>query len=159
MALATKHRDKPHARIYAEWMHLPAWREMDCHARALIVELLTRYRPTDQNYIVLSDRRAADMLNCARPTAARAVARLVECRWLEIERIGRMDGPAGKRGSAYSLSMQPQHAGMRATMAFLQWHPANTDGQGCYHQRPKSEPFTDNNEAAHHTNGKSAQSE
>jgi Transcriptional regulators len=126
MALATKHRDKPHARIYAEWMLLPAWRTLDCHARALIVELLTRYRPTDENHIILSDRKAATMLNCARPTAAKAIAQLVERGWLEIERVGSMKGPRCKRGSAYALTAQPAHPGLRAELTFMNWQePAN----------------------------------
>ena len=142
--------DKPHARIYAEWRTLPAWKMMNCFARSLIVELHTAYRPTEENLIVLSDRRAASLINCSRPTAVKAVAKLEECGWLEVERVGRMTGAKEKRSNAYSLTAFPRYIGEAPKKAFLHWRPFNatankqaTNGQYLSQQRPINEPSED----------------
>ena len=140
--------DKPHARIYAEWRGLPAWKMMNCFARALLVELHASYRPTEENIITLSDRRAATLINCSRPTAVKAIARLEECGWLEVERVGGMTGAREKRTNAYSLTAFPRYIGESPKRVFLHWRPqgstANkkaTNGQDLSHQRPINEPL------------------
>ena len=142
--------DKPHARIYAEWRTLPAWKMMNCFARSLIVELHTAYRPTEENLIVLSDRRAASLINCSRPTAVKAVAKLEECGWLEVERVGRMTGAKEKRSNAYSLTAFPRYTGEAPKKVFLHWRPCEatankqtTNGQNLSQQRPINEPSED----------------
>jgi len=139
--------DKPHARIYAEWRTLPSWQNINCFARALLVELHTAYRPTEENLIVLSDRRAATLLNCSRPTAVKALARLEECGWIEVERVGSVTGAREKRSNAYSLTAFPRYTGEAPKRAFLHWRPreatANkeaTNGQKFDHQRSIIEP-------------------
>jgi hypothetical protein len=129
MALATKQRDAAHGRVYAEWLSLPAWRDMGAAPRALLIELLTKYRPTEPNFVELSDRKAASILGCSRPTAAKAVAKLVECGWLEVERHGGMKGRFSKRSSGYSLTMQPLFPGDAPTRAFMKWRPVRPHGQ------------------------------
>ena len=142
--------DKPHARIYAEWRTLPSWQNINCFARALLVELHTAYRPTEENLIVLSDRRAATLLNCSRPTAVKALARLEECGWIEVERVGSVTGAREKRSNAYSLTAFPRYTGEAPKRAFLHWRPreatANkqaTNGQNLSQQRPINEPSED----------------
>lgn len=128
--------DKPHARIYAEWLHLPAWRALSCFGKTLLVEMMAAYRPTGENRIELSDRRIASILNCSRQTAARAIAQLEECGWLEVERVGKMTGPRSKRSSAYSLSIFARITGEAPTKAFLRWRKPITNGLKYDQQRP-----------------------
>lgn len=139
--------DKPHARLYAEWRALPSWKEMNSHARALLVELHVSYRPTEENLILLSDRRAALLMNCSRPSAVKALARLEQCGWLEIERVGRTTGARANRSTGYSLTAFPRYIGEAPKRAFLHWRPiaatANkqaSNGQKLNQQRPTKEP-------------------
>jgi hypothetical protein len=115
--------DKPHARIYAEWLTIPAWKELTCYARALLIELLTKHRPISPNLISLSDRQIATLLNCARGTAAKAIVELEKCGWLEVECVGAMKGKRAKRASCYSLTRFPKITGDLPTEAYLHWRP------------------------------------
>ena len=142
--------DLPHGRIYVAWMLLPAWRQMSCPSRALLVELVTKYRPTAENLFVLSDRHVAGMLNCSRPTAARTLAELEECGWIEVERVGGMTGERSKRSSAYSLTTHARIIGESPTKSFEKWRPhiptaknVTTNGHYSSQQRPKLEPLLD----------------
>ncbi|MBP0579585.1 hypothetical protein J8I29_09725 [Labrys sp. LIt4] len=139
MALATKQRDRPHARLYAEWLHLPAWDALSPEAITLLVTLMARFRPFDGNCIALSDRQAAALAHCSRPTAVKAIASLVELGWLEIEAIGSFRGARDKRVSRYSLTCQPRYAGEPAKMTFLHWRPL-ASGQKENRKRPQSVP-------------------
>lgn len=139
MALATKQRDRPHARLYAEWLHLPAWDALSPEAISLLVTLMARFRPFDGNCIALSDRQAAALAHCSRPTAVKAIASLVELGWLEIEAIGSCRGVRDKRVSRYSLTCQPRYAGEPAKMTFLHWRPL-ASGQKENRKRPQSAP-------------------
>ncbi|MBV1701715.1 MAG: helix-turn-helix domain-containing protein [Hyphomicrobiales bacterium] len=142
--------DKPHGRIYATWMQLPAWREMSCFSRALLVELVTKYRPTTENLFALSDRQVADMLNCSRPTAAKTLTELEDRGWIEVERVGKMTGERAKRSSAYSLTTHARIIGESPLKTFERWRPykptaknVTNNGQYLSQQRPKIEPFHD----------------
>jgi len=146
MPLASKQRDRPHARVYAECMHLPAWKALKPEAIALLVTVMATYRPNDGNEFQISDRRAAELARCSRPTAVKALASLVETGWLEIETIGKMTGGLDKRGSRYSLTCQPRYLGEQAKMTFLHWRQFS-DGQKRNRRRPKSEPPTAKNHA------------
>lgn len=146
----SKYWDEPHGRIYVAWMLLPAWRKISCPSRALLVELVTRYRPTMENLFALSDRHVAEMLNCSRPTAAKTLAELEECGWIEVERVGGITGERAKRASAYSLTTHARIIGESPTKAFIKWRPCistakNVPINGHYssQQRPKLEPLID----------------
>lgn len=134
--------EKPHVRIYLEWMLLPAWVELSVYARALLPEILRLYKPSQQNWIELSDRRAAIILKCSRPTAAKTLAELVECGWLDVERVGQMSGKYSRRASAYSLTMYAPTIGEAPRMSFMKWRPQAKNGQNQSQQRPKIELTT-----------------
>lgn len=127
--------DKPHARIYRSWMDLPAWTTLSPPAQSLIVNLLTRYRPHEPNAFEISDRTATEMVRCARNTASKALAELVDRGWLKVRRIGRMRGPKAKRASVYALTACPEDHVMPATKDFLRWQPDPV-------QRLKAKPST-----------------
>lgn len=115
--------DQPHARIYRHWMDLPAWTTLTPVAQALIVNLLTRYRPQEPNRFQVSDRTATELVRCSRNTASKALAELEDRGWLRVARVGRMSGPKAKRASVYSVTAFPADIGEAATKDFLRWRP------------------------------------
>lgn len=115
--------DRPHARIYRQWMDLPAWTTLTPVAQALIVNLLTRYRPQEPNRFQVSDRTATELVRCSRNTASKALAELEDRGWLRVVRVGRMTGPKTTRASVYSVTAFPADIGEPATKDFERWRP------------------------------------
>lgn len=120
--------DRPHARIYYAWMDLPAWATLTPVAQALLVNLLTRYRPLEPNAFEISDREATRLINCARNTASKALADLVDRGWMRVVRVGRIRGPKAKRASVYALTAFPEELGAPAAKDFLRWQPHPIQG-------------------------------
>lgn len=120
MARATNYRDKPHARIYAAWRDLPVWEMMDAQSKALLVEMLTIYRP--QNPIIeMSDRKAANLIPCSRSKAADALRMLEALGWIRVERVGAACQRGHKRrSSAYRLTCLMFHD-LPATEDYLRY--------------------------------------
>jgi hypothetical protein len=120
MPRATSQRDKPHARIYADWRSLPAWLSLSPYAKALLVEMTLSYRPNTP-LIEMTDRTAASLIQCARATAANALAELEEKGWISVERVGaRCAAGAKRRGSAFRLNTQPFYS-EPPSEAFKRW--------------------------------------
>jgi hypothetical protein len=120
--------DKPHARIYFAWMELPAWTTLRPEAQALLVNVMTRYRPLDTNAFEISDRTATMLVNCARNTAAKALEELVDREWFRVIRVGRIRGPKALRATIYALTMYPLDDAEPAPMGFLRWQPHPIQG-------------------------------
>jgi hypothetical protein len=116
-------RDRPHARIYREWMDLPAWTTLMPVAQSLIVNLLTRYRPQEPNRFELSDRTVAKLVSCSRNTARKALDDLEDRGWMKVVRVGSFIGPKARRASAYALTAFPLEIGMPPQKDFLHWKP------------------------------------
>lgn len=76
MARATNQRDSAHARIYSDWLSLPAWRTLSPTAVKLLVEILGRYRPRDNGQLPLSAKLAGKYLGASKATGARALREL-----------------------------------------------------------------------------------
>ncbi|WP_413990430.1 hypothetical protein ACMDCR_31730 [Labrys okinawensis] len=146
MHRATKQWDKPHARIYAEWLLLPAWKALKPEAVTLLITVMTMYRPNDGNEFKISDRRAAELARCSRPTAVKALESLISTGWLEIENFGRMTGELNKRAFRYTLTSQPRYPGDQAKMTFLHWR-GFSDGKKNNRSRPKSAPEAEKDRA------------
>lgn len=119
-------KDKPHARIYRQWMDLPAWTTLTPLAQALITNLITRYRPHEPNLFELSDRTVTTLVRCARNTARKALEDLEDRGWIRVVRVGRMNGPKAKRASVYALTAFTIEPGEPATKEFLRWKPDPT---------------------------------
>jgi hypothetical protein len=115
--------DKPHARVYRDWMDLPAWTTLAPAAQALLVNVMTRYRPHEPNRFEISDRTATTLIRASRATASKALADLVDRGWLRVARVGRVQGPKSKRASVYMLTMYPEEKGMTVTRDFERWQP------------------------------------
>jgi hypothetical protein len=124
---AAQYRDRAHARIYTNWANLPAWRKLSAPSVALLVELLMQYRPSQPNWFVISERKAAGLARCARAKAAGVLDELVDKGWLQVERVGTgLKGGTARRAAAYSLTNFPTDAGP-ATRLFERWQPLHTN--------------------------------
>jgi hypothetical protein len=104
MARAQNQRDGSHARIYSEWLSLPAWRNLSPTAVKLLVEILGRYRPRDNGRLPLSAKLAGQYLGASKATGARALRELDDCGWIRPVRLAQF---ADRKGTAtyYRLTM------------------------------------------------------
>jgi hypothetical protein len=117
-----KRSDKAHARIYSAWLDLPAWQALTPYAKALLIELLARYRPMDGNHFPLSGRKAAELLNCSRNAASAAIGLLEETGWVRVEKVGTgLTGRRCSRTSHYRLTMFPSNDWTAPTRDFEKW--------------------------------------
>jgi hypothetical protein len=92
MTTATKMKDKPHSRIYTDWLRLPAWKNISPHARALLVEMLTGYRLGTNGTLEWPQSRVAKLLGCGNIKAADTLVELEKAGWIEITRAGAFAG-------------------------------------------------------------------
>jgi hypothetical protein len=129
-------RDKPHARIYRNFMDLPAWTTLNSHATRLLIELLGRYRPQEPNQFEISDRTASKLIGCARNTARKALEQLEDRGWIKVISIGKIKGPRAARASVYALTHYPLSVCEPALKSYLKWKPEPI-------QRLKTKPSTD----------------
>ncbi|PCI42902.1 MAG: hypothetical protein COB49_13050 [Alphaproteobacteria bacterium] len=118
-----KYRDRPHARVYEEWLQLPAWRHTSVYAHELLVRTLASYRQRNGNNFEWSARKAAIAIGCSRPKAAEAIKELVTCGWFKVERTGRTTGPRATRAGVYSLTMYGTEASATPTKDYEKWKP------------------------------------
>jgi len=122
MALATKYRDRSHARIYSAWVELPAWCEASVAARCLIVEMLARYRPGENGRLEWPVRRVAKVLRVSKTTAGKVLIELETIGWIVVMRAGSFSGKS--RASLYALAMYDNEVtGEPPTRAFERWRP------------------------------------
>lgn len=122
MTRATKHRDRAHARIYADWLDLPAWSHLSLAAKALLVEMLARYRPGDNGLLEWPVRKCAALLRCSLSTASVALNESEECGWIAVTRVGSFSRKS--RSSLYRLTMfQNDVTGEPPTRDFETWQP------------------------------------
>jgi hypothetical protein len=120
MPVATRLRDKPHARLYHEWLALPAWLVLSPYAKALLIEMHGLYRLASPT-IKMTDRNAARIIPCSRSTAAKALVELEKTGWISLESVGRRCKATEKRvGSAYRLNTQAFHQ-EPPSEAFMHW--------------------------------------
>jgi len=122
MARATKFRDRRHARIYATWLVLPAWRCLSGDASRLLIHMLAQFMPGNNGLTDFSARVAGEAIGRSKSEGARALAELEEKGWITVCRVGRFQ--AANKPSRYALANYPNDAtGEPATMAFETWRP------------------------------------
>jgi hypothetical protein len=92
MTTATRLADKPHARIYASWLLLAAWRNISPHARALLVEMFAGYRPGMNGALEWPQSHVAKLLRCGNVKAAETLVELEKAGWIEVTRAGAFSG-------------------------------------------------------------------
>ncbi|MDI9848976.1 hypothetical protein QM467_13010 [Rhodoblastus sp. 17X3] len=118
MAKATKHADRPHARIYAHWLELPAWLAIRREAQLLLVHMLCDYRPAKNSRLEWSLTRVQKAVGCSRTIASESLTDLEKNGWLAVCRVGRFSG--SRQTSLYRLTMFPSEVeGLPKTEEFL----------------------------------------
>lgn len=134
---ATKFRDRPHARLYLTWADLPTWRALSPNARALLAEILMRYRPSDHGRLQLPLRIAGDLLGVSKDAAGRALVELERNGWLAVAKPARFGG--AHTPALYRLTMfDCPETGTPATHAykFMTGERLSTDRKAdCKQQR------------------------
>jgi DNA-binding MarR family transcriptional regulator len=103
---ASRH-DKPHARLYDEDLHHPAWVGLSHLAFRIHAELLARYRPTQPNSFPVGAGRIARSFRTTEPTAKKAIDELIAGGFLEEQRKGRNRGIRAGRERVVSLTRWP----------------------------------------------------
>jgi hypothetical protein len=102
MASAQNRRDRPHARIYSDWVELPSWQGLSNVAKVLLVEMLTRYRPKTNGRLAWPVSKVRDVVGVSKSTASRALTELEKWGWITCEKVSRFGGAA--RPSLYALT-------------------------------------------------------
>lgn len=120
-------RDSNHARIYAKWRNLPAYKSLSLKAKNLLESLLWEYRPSHANIWHATDAAVALRLDCSLPTAGRAVRELIEKGWLREERAGGLSGPRSQRSRYVSLSQYPTAARPAQPWRYEKWPEHGND--------------------------------
>jgi hypothetical protein len=122
MARATQFRDRRHARIYAEWLGLPAWKHLSGDGAKLLCYMLANFQPGQNGLGDFSARQAGDAIGKSKSQGARALNELEALGWISVVRVGKFQ--ARNKPSRYALANYPNDAtGEAATMAFLDWRP------------------------------------
>lgn len=120
---ANRRLAKPHARIYAHWRELAAWRVLSCTARCLLVEMLLDFRPGRNGRLQWSVRRVASALGVGKQSAVTALAELEKAGWITVQKLGALGG--GNAPTEFALSMYDNDVTCEpATRAFEGWEPS-----------------------------------
>jgi hypothetical protein len=77
-----------HVRLYHWMLRAEAWQSLGAMARALYVELSSRYNGTNNGQIIFSVRQAAKALHASKDTAARAFDELQARGFIAVRRKG-----------------------------------------------------------------------
>ncbi len=118
MTKATKHTDRPHARIYHHWMALPAWKAMRNEAQLLLVYMLAEFRPSLNSRLEWTLTRVQEVLRCSRSTASDCLTDLEKNGWIKVCRVGLFSG--SRKPSLYRLTMyRSEVEALAATEEFL----------------------------------------
>ena len=80
--------DSQHVRLHEWLLQSPAYRSLNCYARALLVELYRHYRPGKNGDVFLSVREAAQALNASHQTAMRAFHAVADRGFIRARRRG-----------------------------------------------------------------------
>jgi Helix-turn-helix domain len=103
----------------------PAWLSLSAVARCVFIELAAHYKGSNNGYLALSTRDAADRVRCSKDTAARALADLVTKGFIECCSRGHFDRKS-PHASEYRLTLYScDRTGERASKAFMRWQCDN----------------------------------
>ena len=98
-----------------------AWLSLSPVARCTFIELAARYKGSNNGYLALSVRDAAERVGCSKDSAARALADLRAKGFIECCSRGHFDRKS-QHASEYRLTLYPcDRTGGRASKAFMSW--------------------------------------
>lgn len=111
--------------LYEFEIACPAYRQMTLHGRALLIEFRMIYNGTNNGSIGMSVRRAADLLNCGKNRAEKALQELQDKGWIVRTGKGSFDQKTGKRSTTWRITNQPIGLGVEtpATKEYMRWTP------------------------------------
>lgn len=115
----SKDHQTQHVRLHEWLLKSPAYRSLDCYARALLVELYRFYRPGKNGHIFLSTRAAAEALNASAPTAMRAFHVLADRGFIRARQRGDFDWKA-RHATTWVLT-EFEFADGLASKDFMRW--------------------------------------
>jgi len=105
-----------------------SWRALDTVARCIFVEMLRCYNGHNNGEIAMSCRRAADLVNTTKSTAARALVTLQKHGFIRIARQAQLvwrDGTRKRFATSYALTHLPVGNAL-PTKDFIRWTPDGT---------------------------------
>ncbi len=107
------------------WMlRSPAWRSLSPVARCVFIELAAIYNGSNNGFLALSARNAAERVGCSKNTAGRAIAELVCAGFVEVAQRGHFDRKT-RHAAEYRLTLYECHrTGQRASRRFMNPRPA-----------------------------------
>ena len=111
-----------HVRLHHFLLRSPAWRELDCYARAALVELYSIYNGENNGEIGMSERRLAGVLNCSRPTARTALRQLREHGFIRVRERGSFNRKI-PHATEWILTEFPVGSAL-PSKDFMRWTPA-----------------------------------
>lgn len=91
----------PHARIYAEWRHLDAFKSLTPLQRVILEDILIDFTRVTGNEVRLTCKGLMKRYRVGHKTASKAIAGLEERGW--IERFDLSPGPTGQAGGVYRI--------------------------------------------------------
>jgi hypothetical protein len=120
------------AKMIRSTMNTLAWRSLSVHAQALYPWLKLEWKGPKANNngkITMSVRKAADLLNCSRKTAAGAFHDLQAKGFIVITRQACLGGDGSAKSPTYELTelLRPIDKGERhdGQKLFLEWRPGH----------------------------------
>jgi hypothetical protein len=101
----------------------PAWLSLSPVARSVFVELARLFNGSNNGFLALSARAAAERVGCSKNTAALAFHELQKKGFIEIAQAGYFDRKSS-HAAEYRLTLHECHrTHQRASKAFMPWRP------------------------------------
>ena len=101
-------RTDKYVRIFHRMLKTPAWRSLDCVARAAYIELSMRYNGRNNGEIRFSLREMGEKLDVSKATAMRAMNRLQDRGFIVKTKAGAFNmGPGNRTTSLTEKSVPP----------------------------------------------------
>jgi DNA-binding transcriptional ArsR family regulator len=121
-----KEKAERHVRLYHWLVHSPAWRDLTANARAIYVEISSRYGGAGSNNgrIPYSVREAATSLRISKSTASRALIELQEHGFIALMKEGGFNLKARHAAEWRLTEFVSDVDPSAATKEFMRWPPA-----------------------------------
>jgi len=113
--------DASHLRLYRYMLKSEAWRSLTPQQRAVYVELESRHNGTNNGFISLSVREAAETCNIAKDTAAACLKVLTERGFIRCAKLGSFNYKLS-HASEWELTAWPVGKEL-PTKDFMRWQP------------------------------------
>jgi hypothetical protein len=105
-------------------MHSPAYRATSLAGRALLLEIAVLYRGSNNGFIGLSARQAAERLCCSKDTAARCFRELQDHGMIEMMRKGNFKAKTAPLASEWRLTWRTcNRSNHLPSHAYQRWQP------------------------------------